>query len=195
MRPVIPGQWPTRRTGNYSWIWVEVEPGIYSVIVDGCSFEVAINWLWRWTWAVSGMRVEREDPRKWNPAAAARKGSGRESVTTPMPGKIVRLLVAEGDEITAGQGLVVVEAMKMQNEMKAPRAGRVVSIAVKPPRRRECRRRSADHRIVTPPIRRRIIIRENVMPLENCPKCKRDWAESSSLRMRSRAHSAVSAKP
>ncbi len=111
--------------------FVEVEPGIYSVIVDGCSFEVGITGS---EVNVDGVRmqVEREDPRKWNPAAAARKVSGRESVTTPMPGKVVRLLVSEGDEITAGQGLVVVEAMKMQNEMKAPRAGRVVSVAVKP---------------------------------------------------------------
>jgi biotin carboxyl carrier protein len=45
-----------------------------------------------------------------------------------MPGKIVRLLVAEGDSVEAGQGLLVVEAMKMQNEMKAPKAGCVVSL-------------------------------------------------------------------
>ena len=48
-----------------------------------------------------------------------------------MPGKVVRVLVGEGDEVVAGQGLLVVEAMKMQNEMKAPRAGRIGSIAVK----------------------------------------------------------------
>ena len=45
-----------------------------------------------------------------------------------MPGKVVRILVAEGDIVEAGQGLAVVEAMKMQNEMKAPRAGVVKSI-------------------------------------------------------------------
>ena len=45
-----------------------------------------------------------------------------------MPGKIVRVLVAVGDEVTAGQGLLVVEAMKMQNEMKAARAGKVLSM-------------------------------------------------------------------
>jgi biotin carboxyl carrier protein len=45
-----------------------------------------------------------------------------------MPGKVVRVLVAPGDEVTAGQGLLVVEAMKMQNEMKSVRPGRVVSI-------------------------------------------------------------------
>jgi biotin carboxyl carrier protein len=48
-----------------------------------------------------------------------------------MPGKVVRILVAVGDEVEAGQGIVVVEAMKMQNEMKTPRAGRVAAIQAK----------------------------------------------------------------
>jgi biotin carboxyl carrier protein len=46
-----------------------------------------------------------------------------------MPGKVVRVLVAVGDEVAAGQGLLVVEAMKMQNEMKAPRPGKVLSLS------------------------------------------------------------------
>ena len=45
-----------------------------------------------------------------------------------MPGKVVRVLVEPGDSVEAGQGLVVVEAMKMQNEMKSPKAGRVVEV-------------------------------------------------------------------
>jgi biotin carboxyl carrier protein len=45
-----------------------------------------------------------------------------------MPGKIVRVLVQAGDKVEAGAGIIVVEAMKMQNEMKAPKAGAVVSI-------------------------------------------------------------------
>ena len=55
---------------------------------------------------------------------------GRQNVTAPMPGKVVRLLVADGDSVQAGQGIAVVEAMKMQNEMKAPRSGRVAALAV-----------------------------------------------------------------
>jgi len=47
-----------------------------------------------------------------------------------MPGRVVRVLVTAGDQVEAGQGIVVVEAMKMQNEMKAVRAGRVVTLAV-----------------------------------------------------------------
>jgi biotin carboxyl carrier protein len=49
-----------------------------------------------------------------------------------MPGKVVRVLVAEGDEVAARQGVVVIEAMKMENELRAPRAGRVGSVAVQP---------------------------------------------------------------
>ncbi|HSB13592.1 MAG TPA: acetyl-CoA carboxylase biotin carboxyl carrier protein subunit, partial [Bryobacteraceae bacterium] len=49
----------------------------------------------------------------------------------PMPGKVVRVLAAEGDLVEAGQGLLVVEAMKMQNEVKAPKAGRVAALAAR----------------------------------------------------------------
>jgi biotin carboxyl carrier protein len=48
-----------------------------------------------------------------------------------MPGKIVRVLTAAGTEVEAGAGIVVVEAMKMQNEMKSPKAGRVAAVHVK----------------------------------------------------------------
>ena len=51
-------------------------------------------------------------------------------VTAPMPGRIVRVLVAPDDEVTPGQGLVVVEAMKMENELTAARAGRVREVTV-----------------------------------------------------------------
>lgn len=53
-------------------------------------------------------------------------------IAAPMPGKVVRVLVEVGTEVRQGGGIVVVEAMKMQNEMKAPRAGVVVSIKVSP---------------------------------------------------------------
>jgi len=57
-------------------------------------------------------------------------GSGLQRVTSPMPGKVVRLLVKAGDEIKARQGLVVVEAMKMENELRAARDGRVREVSV-----------------------------------------------------------------
>jgi acetyl/propionyl-CoA carboxylase alpha subunit len=51
-------------------------------------------------------------------------------LTVPMPGRVVKLLVQPGDEVRAGQGLVIVEAMKMENELKAPRAGRIAAVHV-----------------------------------------------------------------
>jgi biotin carboxyl carrier protein len=57
---------------------------------------------------------------------------GVEKIVAPMPGKVVRVQVEAGASVEKGEGVVVVEAMKMQNEMKSPRAGVVVSINVKP---------------------------------------------------------------
>lgn len=62
--------------------------------------------------------------------AAAASGTGPQRVIAPMPGKIVRVLVAAGDQVQARQGLVVVEAMKMENELRAARDGRVRDVSV-----------------------------------------------------------------
>jgi len=61
---------------------------------------------------------------------AGAHGSGPQNVLAPMPGKIVRLLVAPGDAVEPRQGLVVIEAMKMENELRASRAGRVKAVTV-----------------------------------------------------------------
>lgn len=63
--------------------------------------------------------------------AAGASGAGPQRVIAPMPGKVVRVLVKPGDEVTARQGLAVVEAMKMENELRAARDGRVRDVAVK----------------------------------------------------------------
>jgi biotin carboxyl carrier protein len=109
---------------------VEVEPGVYSILVNGASHEVRIG---GGHVSVGNRRFEYEvqDPRQWKRSGDAAAGGGRAAITAPMPGKIVRILVSAGDEVQAGQGIVVVEAMKMQNEMKAPRAGRIAAINVK----------------------------------------------------------------
>jgi biotin carboxyl carrier protein len=111
----------------------EVEPGVYSVLLDGRSFEVrAIAAPHVLNVETGGRRfaVEVRDPRNASRQSRAATGSGRQSVAAPMPGKVVRVLVQEGDAVDIGQGLIVVEAMKMQNEMKASRAGRVVEVRV-----------------------------------------------------------------
>lgn len=76
-------------------------------------------------------RVTITDPRRLRTDDDSdRHHHGTAEITAPMPGKVVRVLVEAGQAVEAGAGLVVVEAMKMQNELKAPRAGAVVSIDV-----------------------------------------------------------------
>ncbi len=65
------------------------------------------------------------DPRSLRTTTAAQSDTGPRPLKAPMPGRIVRVLVAEGDTVDQGQGCVVIEAMKMQNELKAPRAGTI----------------------------------------------------------------------
>jgi biotin carboxyl carrier protein len=111
-----------------------VEPGVYSVLLDGRSYEARVEESDGCTIVfIDGHRFEIEirDPRRRFRHAGRLGAEGRLNVAAPMPGKIVRLLVAEGDPVEAGQGLLVVEAMKMQNEMKAPKAGRVVTLAAR----------------------------------------------------------------
>ena len=106
----------------------QVEPGVYSVLVNGRSYNVRVDGD-----DISAcqrtFRVELIDPRRWNRDRNHRQAEGLQNVAAAMPGKVVRVLVSQGEQEEAGQGLVVVEAMKMQNEMKAVRAGRVVTLA------------------------------------------------------------------
>jgi biotin carboxyl carrier protein len=108
----------------------EVEPNVFSLLLDGISYEVRVS---AGEIFVNGRRISAavENPRKW-------QGGGRHagveevvSISAPMPGKIVRVLVEQGDFVEAGQGIVVVEAMKMQNELKSPKAGRVGSLSAR----------------------------------------------------------------
>jgi biotin carboxyl carrier protein len=72
--------------------------------------------------------VTRIIDRKHRRVTAEHGIEGRQNLVAPMPGKVVRVLLQVGDEVKSGQGVVVVEAMKMQNEIKSPKAGHVVEI-------------------------------------------------------------------
>lgn len=82
---------------------------------------------------VDGERVEYAlyDPRRLRRGGEAGAASGPKALKAPMPGRVVRVLVGDGDAVEAGQGCVVIEAMKMQNELKAPRAGVVRKLAAR----------------------------------------------------------------
>ncbi len=56
---------------------------------------------------------------------------GRQQIIAPMPGKVIHLLVKAGDAVQAGQGIAVIEAMKMQNEIRSPKSGKVERVTAK----------------------------------------------------------------
>ncbi len=70
--------------------------------------------------------------RRGHGSEAGGGGTGEQAITAPMPGRVARVLVAPGDEVAARQPCVVVEAMKMENELRAPRAGRIRSVSIEP---------------------------------------------------------------
>ena len=71
------------------------------------------------------------DPRSWRGRRhRGTEAEGRQQIAAPMPGKVVRLLAKAGDAVEAGQGLLVVEAMKMQNEIRSPKSGTVERVLV-----------------------------------------------------------------
>jgi biotin carboxyl carrier protein len=70
--------------------------------------------------------------RRRHGSDASGHGTGDVVITAPMPGRVVRVLVSPGDDVDARQGIVVVEAMKMENELRTPRTGRVKDVSVTP---------------------------------------------------------------
>jgi len=111
---------------------------LYHLLLGGQSWTVAAEPLegpGRWVLGLVGERVEVavHDERSRGIEAASGKG-GRAAaggtVHAPMPGLVVRIEVAEGQRVDAGAGLVVVEAMKMENELRAPRPGTVQTVHV-----------------------------------------------------------------
>jgi biotin carboxyl carrier protein len=93
-------------------VGLEPCPGGYRVVLGGSSVTVELA------------EAARGDGQP------ARHESGPVRLTAPMPGRVVRVLSAVGADVAAGQGLVVIEAMKMENELRAPRAGRVSELRV-----------------------------------------------------------------
>jgi biotin carboxyl carrier protein len=112
---------------------IRISCGTYSILLGGRSLEVIAEESSNGLLLRSNGRefqVEILDPRSWR----RRRGAGielegRQQLIAPMPGKIVRVLVAAGQQVNAGQGLLVIEAMKMQNEIRSPKSGTVEKLA------------------------------------------------------------------
>jgi biotin carboxyl carrier protein len=109
----------------------------YSLIVDNRSFEIEVDHRedeYRVLVDGRNYHVHLVDERRML-VGGSQSGvqlQGRQKVSVPMPGKVVAVLVSEGDKVEKGQGLVIVEAMKMENEVHSPTAGEVKEIKVKP---------------------------------------------------------------
>ena len=110
---------------------VGLETGQDKVVVDGVPYTVqvegekaVVNGIAH-SLQVAGLGEEKAGPR-----AAAVASAGEGAVTAIMPGKIIRVLVGEGDHVDDGQVICILEAMKMENELKAPRAGVVKALYV-----------------------------------------------------------------
>jgi biotin carboxyl carrier protein len=99
---------------------------VLSILVEGKAYEIkrerTATDMHLWVGSVR-YAAELRDPRSLRGRATADDGRGPRKLVAPMPGKVIRVLAGEGTEVQVGQGVVVVEAMKMQNEIKSPKKG------------------------------------------------------------------------
>jgi biotin carboxyl carrier protein len=130
------GKWRISLDGNLlDADAVEIAANTFSILLDGESHEVRIAPLPDGSLTLhTGLAeytAEVTDPRAWRGRRhGAMEAEGRQQIAAPMPGKVVRILVNAGDAVEAGQGLLVVEAMKMQNEIRSPKSGKVEKLFV-----------------------------------------------------------------
>jgi biotin carboxyl carrier protein len=115
---------------------LEISPGVFSILLNGKSHQVRVTPTPAGALTLQTGRheftAEVTDPRAWRGRRhGALEAEGRQQIVAPMPGKIIRVLVQAGERVEAGQGLLVVEAMKMQNEIRSPKSGTVERLLVK----------------------------------------------------------------
>jgi biotin carboxyl carrier protein len=128
------GRWSCRLEGREFEIdAILTRPDVLSLRIGDRAYEVkserVSNDLHLWIGSTC-LAVEVRDPRSLRGRTRAGDDHGPRKITAPMPGKVVRLLVHEGDEVEPGSGVAVVEAMKMQNEIKSPKKGTIQKILV-----------------------------------------------------------------
>jgi len=114
----------------------EPEPGLFVVILNGRIYRCTLDRLpsGEAEVTVNGERMPvavRDQKHLRRGAESSGRSGGPVKLIAPMPGKVVRLLCAAGDQVASGQGVLVVEAMKMQNEVQSPKAGKVIELRVR----------------------------------------------------------------
>ncbi len=131
----VEGRWSCRLDGRQIEVdAVLARPDVISLRIGNKAYEVKCERVGGDThiWVGSArFAAEVRDPRSLRGRVRAVDEHGPRKLTAPMPGKIVRVLVSEGAEVEAGAGILVVEAMKMQNEVKSPKKGTVQKILVR----------------------------------------------------------------
>ncbi len=110
--------------------------GTLSLVIDRASYSAMLDWRGtkvnvRLRHSIVPLEILDEKKLRMRRAVGKFTVEGKQTVTSPMPGKVVKVLCRIGDEVKEGQGLVVVEAMKMENELKSPKDGKVVELHVK----------------------------------------------------------------
>ena len=128
------GAWSCRLDGrDFDVDAILARPDVLSLRIGNQAYEVkserVANDLYLWVGS-RRFAVEVRDPRSLRGRSRAGDDHGPRKIVAPMPGKVVRLLVGEGDEVEAEAGVAVVEAMKMQNEIKSPKKGTIQKILV-----------------------------------------------------------------
>jgi biotin carboxyl carrier protein len=120
--------------------WALTASGRYSVLVQGKSYQARLrkavteshsNESYDVYVGNRPFRVELNDLRNNRHQSVSTSHKGAQEVIAPMPGKVVKILSAEGSSVASGQGLLVIEAMKMQNEIRASRKGCVEKVYVR----------------------------------------------------------------
>jgi biotin carboxyl carrier protein len=130
----VDGRWSCRLDGRE----VEVDavlarPNVLSLRIGNQAYEVKCERVGAEThvWVGSArFSAEVRDPRSLRGRSSTADDHGPRKLTAPMPGKVVRVLVAQGAQVESGTSVLVVEAMKMQNEIKSPRRGTIEKILV-----------------------------------------------------------------
>jgi len=115
---------------------VEIAPYTLSILLNGQSHEIRVSPApdgeLKLQTGTHEFTAEVIDPRAWSGRRHGHvEAEGRQPIVAPMPGKVVRLLVKAGEQVETGQGLLVVEAMKMQNEIRSPKSGTVERVLAK----------------------------------------------------------------
>lgn len=113
-----------------------LRPGVLSLLVEGRAWRVVLDDdLNEPSLHIGAARIPYrvDDPRSLKARRAHGAGAdGPRTIKASMPGRVVRVLAQKGDTVESNQGVVVIEAMKMQNELKAPKAGKVAEVRVAP---------------------------------------------------------------